>query len=111
MSLDGSNVAYATEFVKVHESGNTSITDRIDTTVATASGGVSRTDFDSQVASLQPKDIAYSQPLTSHISLLDTNATDIATHTKDTSILNTKQIQNFAGTHDINTKFNKQLSN
>ena len=103
MSLDGSNVVYATEFIKVHETGSTSITDTVDTKVATASGGVSQTGFDSQVASLQSKDIAYNNTLTSHISLIDTNTTDIATHTNDISILNTKQIQNFAGINDMNT--------
>ena len=103
MSLDGSNVVYATEFIKVHETGNTSLTDTIDTKVATAGGGVSQTDFDSSIATLTSKDIAYSNTLTSHISLIDTNTTDIATHTNDISVLNTKQIQNFAGINDINT--------
>ena len=103
MSLDGSNVVYATEFIKVHETGNTSLTDTIDTKVATAGGGVSQTDFDSSIATLQSKDIAYNNTLTFHISLIDTNTTDIATHTNDISVLNTKQIQNFAGINDINT--------
>ena len=103
MSLDGSNVVYATKFIKVHETGNTSLTDTIDTKVATAGGGVSQTDFDSSIATLQTKDIAYNNTLTSHISLIDTNTTDIATHTNDISVLNTKQIQNFAGINDINT--------
>ena len=116
MSLDGSNVVYATEFIKVHETGNTSLTDTIDTKVATAGGGVSQTDFDSSIATLQSKDIAYNNTLTSHISLIDTNTTDIATHTNDISVLNTKQIQNFAGINDINTNLtnnyqtNSQLS-
>ena len=103
MSLDGSNVVYATGFIKVNETGKTSLTDTIDTKVATASGGVSQTDFDSQVASLQLKDIAYNDILTSHISSIDANTTDIATHTNDISVLNTKQIQNFAGMNDIDT--------
>ena len=116
MSLDGSNVVYATEFIKVHETGNTSLTDTIDTKVATAGGGVSQTDFDSSIATLQSKDLAYNNTLTSHISLIDTNTTDIATHTNDISVLNTKQIQNFAGINDINTNLtnnyqtNSQLS-
>ena len=59
MSLDGSSVVYAAEFIKVHETGSTSITDTIDTKVATASDGVSQTDFDLQVASLQSEEIAY----------------------------------------------------
>ena len=49
------------------------------------------------------KDLAYNNTLTSHISLIDTNTTDIATHTNEISVLNTKQIQNFAGINDINT--------
>ena len=68
-----------------------------------ASSGVSQTDFDSSIASLQSKDLAYNNTITSHVSLIDTNTTDIATHTNDISVLNTKQIQNFAGIHDINT--------
>ena len=103
MSLDGSNVVYATEFIKVHETGSTPLTDTIDTKVATAGGGVSQTGFDTSIASLQSKDIAHNNTLTSHISLIDTNTTDIATHTNDISVLNTKQIQNFAGIKDINT--------
>ena len=71
--------------------------------VNTNSGGVSQTDFDTSIANLQSKDIAYNNTLTSHISLIDTNTTDIATHTNDISVLNTKQIQNFAGINDINT--------
>ena len=68
-----------------------------------ASGGVSQLDFDSSIATLQSKDVSYNNTLTSHISLIDTNTTDIATHTNDISVLNTKQIQNFAGITDINT--------
>ena len=103
MSLDGSNVVYATEFIKVHETGNASLTDTIDTKVATAGGGASQTDFDSSIATLTSKDIAHNNTKTSHISLIDTNTTDIATLTNDISVLNTKQIQNFAGINDINT--------
>ena len=68
-----------------------------------ASGGVSQLDFDNSIATLQSKDVSYNNTLTSHISLIDTNITDIATHTNDISVLNTKQIQNFAGITDINT--------
>ena len=84
--------------------------------VNTNSGGVSQTEFDTSVASLQSKDIAYNNTITSHISLIDTNTTDIATHTNDISVLNTKQIENFAGITDINTNLtnnyqtNSQLS-
>ena len=71
--------------------------------VNTNSGGISQQDVDDSLAPLISKDIAYNSTLTSHISLIDTNTTDIATHTNDISVLNTKQIQNFAGITDINT--------
>ena len=71
--------------------------------VNTNSGGISQQDVDDSLAPLISKDIAYNNTLTSHISLIDTNTTDIATHTNDISVLNTKQIQNFAGINDINT--------
>ena len=66
-------------------------------------GGISQQDVDDSLAPLIWKDIAYNSTLQSHISLIDTNTTDIATHTNDISVLNTKQIQNFAGISDINT--------
>ena len=84
--------------------------------VNTNSGGISQQDVDDSLAPLISKDIAYNNTLTSHISLIDTNTTDIATHTNDISVLNTKQIQNFAGITDINTNLtnnyqtNSQLS-
>ena len=71
--------------------------------VNTNSGGVSQTDFDTSIASLQSKDIAYNSTLQSHISLIDTNTTDIATHTNDIAVLNTKQLQNFNNIDAINT--------
>ena len=80
------------------------------------SGGISQQDVDDSIAPLISKDIAYNSTLTSHISLIDTNTTDIATHTNDISVLNSKQIQNFAGITDINTNLtnnyqtNSQLS-
>ena len=81
-----------------------------------ATGGVSQLDFDSSIATLQSKDVSYNNTLTSHISLIDTNTTDIATHTNDIAVLNTKQQQNFNGINDINTNLtnnyqtNSQLS-
>ena len=71
--------------------------------VNTNSGGISQQDVDDSLAPLISKDVSYNNTLTSHISLIDTNTTDIATHTNDISVLNTKQIQNFAGITDINT--------
>ena len=78
--------------------------------------GVSQADFDNEIATLQSKDVSYNNTLTSHISLIDTDTTDIATHTNDIAVLNTKQIQNLAGITDINTNLtnnyqtNSQLS-
>ena len=63
--------------------------------VNTISNGVSQTDFDSEVATLQDKDITFNNTLLSHISLIDTHTTDITTNATDISILNTKQQQNF----------------
>ena len=76
--------------------------------VNTNSGGISQQDVDHSIAPLISKDIAYNNTLTSHISLIDTNTTDIATHTNDISVLNTKQIQNFAGITDINTNLHNK---
>ena len=84
--------------------------------VNTNSGGISQQDVDDSLAPLISKDVSYNNTLTSHISLIDTNTTDIATHTNDISVLNTKQIQNFAGITDLNTNLtdnyqtNSQLS-
>ena len=69
----------------------------------TNSGGVSQQDLDDSLAPLISKGIAYNSTLQSHISLTDTNTTDISTHTNDISVLNTKQIQNFAAINDIST--------
>ena len=71
--------------------------------VNTNSGGISQQDVDDSLAPLISKDISYNNTLTSHISLIDTSTTDIATHTNDIAVLNTKQIQIFAGITDINT--------
>ena len=74
-----------------------------------AGGGVSQADFDNSITALQSKDIAYNNTLTSHISLIDTNANNIETNTTDISILNTKQQQNFFNisslTHLLNTDY------
>ena len=53
-----------------------------------AGGGVSQADFDNSITALQSKDIAYNNTLTSHISLIDTNANNIEANTTDISILN-----------------------
>ena len=71
--------------------------------VNTNSGGTSQSALDDSLAPLISKDISYNNTLTSHISLIDTNTTDIATHTNDIAVLYTKQIQNFAGITDIDT--------
>ena len=71
--------------------------------VNTNSGGVSQQDVDDSIAPLISKDIDYNNTLTSHISLIDTNITDIATHTNDIAVLNTKQLQSFNNIDAINT--------
>ena len=71
--------------------------------VNTSGGGISQSVLDDSLAPLISKDIAYNNTSQSHITLIDTNTTNIATHTNDISVLNTKQIQNFAGINDINT--------
>ena len=63
--------------------------------VNTNSGGISQQDVDDSLAPRISKDISYNNTLTSHISLIDTNTTDIATHTNDIAVSNTKQIQFF----------------
>ena len=45
--------------------------------VNTNGGGVSQQDVDDSLAPLISKDISYNNTLTSHISLIDTNTTDI----------------------------------
>ena len=72
----------------------------VDTNVG---GGLSQQDIDDSIALLISKDISYNNTLTSHISLIDTNTTDIATHTNDIAVLNTKQLQNFNNINAINT--------
>ena len=60
--------------------------------VNTNSGEISQQDVDDSLAPLISKGIAYQNTLTSHVSLIDTNTTDTATHTNDIAVLNTKQI-------------------
>ena len=114
LTLNNTNTLSANETIV----NGTNLSDLYATTnyVNTNSGGISQQDVDDSLAPLISKDLAYSNTLTSHISLIDTNTTDIATHTHDISVLNTKQIQNFAGITDINTNLtnnyqtNSQLS-
>ena len=51
-----------------------------------STGGVSQLDFDTEVATLRDKDVSYNNTITSHISLIDTNTTDIAAHTNGISL-------------------------
>ena len=76
-----------------------------------STGGVSQLDFDTEVATLRDKDVSYNNTITSHISLIDTNTTEIAAHTNDISLLNTKQIQNFNSINDINTNLTSNYQN
>ena len=101
LTLNNTNTLTADNIVV----GGTNLSDLYATInyVNTNSGGISQQDVDDSLAPLISKDISYNNTLTSHISLIDTNTTDIATHTNDISVLNTKQIQNFAGINDINT--------
>ena len=70
---------------------------------ANSGGGLSQQDIDDSLAPLISKDISYNNTLTSHISLIDTNTTDMATHTNDIAVLNTKQLPNFNNINAINT--------
>ena len=101
LTLNNTNTLSADSIVV----GGTNLSDLYATInyVNTNSGGISQQDVDDSLAPLISKDVSYNNTLTSHISLIDTNTTDIATHTNDISVLNTKQIQNFAGITDINT--------
>ena len=100
LTLDNTNTLTADNIVV----GGTNLRDLyVIVYVNTHSGGVSQQDVDDSLAPLISKDIAYNSTSQSHISLIDTDTTDIATHTNDMSVLNTKQIQNFAGINDINT--------
>ena len=68
--------------------------------------------LDDGLAPLISKDIASNGTLQSHITLIDTNTTGIATHTNDIAVLNTKQTKNFAGINDISTNVpNKYQTN
>ena len=73
------------------------------------SGGISQSTLDDSLAPFISKDMAYNNTLTSHISLIDTNANNIQTNTTDISILNTKQQQNLFNisslTHVLNTDY------
>ena len=71
--------------------------------VNTNTGGISQEDLDDSLAPLISKDIAYNSTLQSHISSIDTNTIDIATHTNDIAVLNTKQLQNFNNIDATNT--------
>ena len=67
------------------------------------SGGVSQTDFDTEVATLQSKDLAYNNTLNSHIASLEGHELTISSTLTDVGVLNGKQIQNFDGINAINT--------
>ena len=67
------------------------------------SGGVSQTDFDTEVATLRSKDLAYNNTLNSHIASLEGNELTINSTLTDIGILDGKQIQNFNNINAINT--------
>ena len=107
LTLNNTNTLTANEIIV----NGTNLSDLYATTnyVNTNSNGVSQTDFDSEVATLRDKDIAFNNTLLTHISLIDTHTTDIITNATDISILNTKQQQNFHSisslTHLLNTDY------
>ena len=73
------------------------------TELASAGGGISQTEFDNSIATLNAKDISYNNTINTHISLIDTNTTDIASNTASISTLNTKNLDNFNAIGAINT--------
>ena len=91
LSLNNTNTLTANEIIV----NGTNLSDLYATItyVNTNSGGISQSALDDSLAPLILKDISYNNTLTSHISLIDTNTTDIAAHTNDISVLNTKQIE------------------
>ena len=115
LTLNNTNLLTANEVIV----NGTNISDlyAIINYVNTNSGGISQSTLDDSLARLISKDIAYNNTITSHISSIDTNTMDIATHTNDISVLNTKQIQKIAGINHINTNLtnnyqtNAQLAN
>ena len=113
-TINNLNTIYANQIYKIFSTGVSEIgeqfatRDYVDSQIV-SSGGVTQQDLDDSVASLTSKDIAYNNTLTSHISLIDTNASNIQTNITDISILNTKQQQNFFNisslTHLLNTDY------
>ena len=107
LTLNNTNTLTADNIVV----GGTNLSDLYATInyVNTNSGGISQSTLDDSLAPFISKDIAYNNTLTSHISLIDTNAINIETNTTDISILNTKQQQNFFNisslTHLRNTDY------
>ena len=93
LALNNTNTLTADNIVV----GGTNLSDLYATInyVNTNRGGISQSTLDDSLAPFISKDIAYNNTLTSHISLIDTNANNIETNTTDISILNTKQQQNF----------------
>ena len=67
------------------------------------SGGVSQTDFDTQVATLQSKDLASNNTLNSHIDSLEGHELTINSTLTDIGILDGKQMQHLNNINAINT--------
>ena len=92
--------------------GGTNLTDLYVTQddLNTATGGlVTQQDVDDSIAPLISKDVSYNNTITTHISLIDTNTTDIATNAADITMLDTKNLTNFHNisslTHLLNTNY------
>ena len=105
-SINNLTAVYADRLYMSSSTGVSEISDTYVTkTELTSStqGAVSQTAFDNSIATLNSKDLAYNNTLVSHISLLDTNTTNIASNTASISTLNTKNLDNFNAISAINT--------
>ena len=111
-SINNLNTVYANEIYKIFSTGVSEINDLYITQddLNTVTGGlITQQDIDDSTAPLISKDIAYNNTLTSHISLIDTNTTNVATNTADISVLDTKNLANFHSisslSHLLNTDY------
>ena len=110
-SINNLTSIIANEIYKITNTGLSEISDQFATIeyVDNNSNGVSQTDFDNSIATLNGKDISYNNTLQSHIVLLSNHEATITSNLTDISILNTKHQQNFfnisSTTHLLNTDY------
>ena len=105
-SINNLTAVYADRFYLSSSTGVSEISDTYATkseVTNSISGAVSQTEYDSAISTLQSKDIAYNNTLTTHIGLLDTHDIDITANTDAIAILDTKNLQNFNNINAINT--------